>query len=193
MTKVRFKSPIGGFSGAMDGMVFADNGERTVAYIRKQRKGEKSEAEMARDQKWAEARGYAQSVMESNPELWEFYQQVGKERKTSPFALAVGDYLKPPSFRSLDLRYYHGQVGDPIQILAVDNLGLASVEVSIERQDGGSVEKGMAVELAARTGFWAFKATQPVDPGTGLFIEVVGVDHAGHEVRLTESPVVGAG
>jgi hypothetical protein len=50
--KVRFKGPIGGFSGAMDGMVFADNGERTVAYIRKERKGKKSEEELARDENW---------------------------------------------------------------------------------------------------------------------------------------------
>jgi hypothetical protein len=191
MTKVRFKGPIGGFSGAMDGMVFADNGERTVAYIRKERKGEKSEAELERDDNWAEARAYASSVKESNPDLWDLYRQVGRERKVSPFALAVGDYLKPPSFRSLDLRNYRGQVGDPIQIHAVDNIGLASVEVSIDRQDGSGVEKGMAVEMGARTGFWAFKATQPVDLGTGIFIEVVGLDHAGHEVRMTEGPVVG--
>ena len=33
MTKVRFKGPIGGFSGAMDGMVFADNGERYFSML----------------------------------------------------------------------------------------------------------------------------------------------------------------
>jgi hypothetical protein len=113
MTKVRCKGPIGGFSGSMDGMVFADNGERTVAYIRKERKGEKSEAELERDENWAEARAYANSVKASNPELWELYRQVGRERKVSPFALAVGDYLKPPALRPLNLKDYKGQVGDP--------------------------------------------------------------------------------
>lgn len=112
MTKVRCKGPIGGFSGSMDGMVFADNGERTVAYIRKERKGEKSEAELERDENWAEARAYANSVKASNPELWELYRQVGRERKVSPFALAVGDYLKPPALRPLNLKDYKGQVGD---------------------------------------------------------------------------------
>ena len=191
MTKVRFKGPIGGFSGAMDGMVFADNGERCVAYIRKGRKGEKSEAELERDENWAEARAYANSVKASNPDLWELYQQVGKERKVSPFALAVGDYLKPPTFRSLDLKDYKGQVGDPIQIHCVDNIGLASLEVSIDRQDGTGVEKGRAVELGTRTGFWAYTATQPVALGTSLVIEVVGEDHAGHRAGMTETRVVG--
>jgi len=193
MTKVRFKGPIGGFSGAMDGMVFADNGERTVAYIRKERKGEKSEAELERDENWAEARAYANSVKASNPDLWELYRQVGKERKVSPCALAIGDYLKPPSFRPLDLKDYKGQVGDPIQIHAVDNIGLASVEVSIDRQDGTELEKGVAVELGTRTGFWVYTATQPVTLGTDVFIEVVGLDYAGHRVKMTENPVVGEG
>ena len=193
MTRVRFKGPIGGFSGAMDGMVFADNGEQTFAYIRKPRKGEKSEAELERVENWAEARAYANSVKASNPELWALYQKVGKERKVSPFALAVGDYLKTPSFKPLDLKGYKGEVGNPIQIRAMDNIGLASVEVSIDMQDGTDVEKGMAVELGERTGFWVYTATQTVALGTDVFIEVVGVDYAGHRVKMTENPIVGEG
>lgn len=193
MTKVRFVGPIGGFSGAMDGMVFADNGERTVAYIKKERKSEKSQAELERDANWAEARAYASSVKESNAALWALYKLVGKERKISPFALAIGDYLKVPSFKPLDLKDYKGRVGDPIQIHALDNMGLVSVEVLIEKQDGTDVEKGMAVEMGARTGFWVYTATQPLPRGTDIFVEVVGIDHAGHRANLTENPAVGEG
>jgi hypothetical protein len=112
-------------------MVFADNGERTVAYIRKPRKGEKSEAEQRRDDNWAEARAYASSVKARNPALWELYSQVGKERKISPFALAIGDYLKLPTFKPLDLKDYKGQVGDPIQFHGKDDMGLVSVGESL--------------------------------------------------------------
>ncbi len=191
MTKVRFKGPIGGFSGAMDGMVFADDGERTVAYIKKPRKGEKSEAEQARDDRMAEARAYATSVKIEDPELWAFYRQLGKARKISPRALAVGDFLNVPFFKPLDLTNYKGLVGDKIKIHCKDDIGLVSVEVSIEKQDGTDVEKGMAVALDVREGFWIYKATQPVPPGTDVFIEVVGLDHAGHRIKLTENPVVG--
>jgi hypothetical protein len=193
MTKVRFKGPIGGFSGSMAGMVFADNGDKTVAYIREERKGEKSEAEQRRDDRMAEARAYAKSTKTNNPELWAIYQRVGKQRKISPQALAVGDFLNEPVFRPLDLKNYFGKVGDPIKIHCKDDIGLVSVEVSIEKQDGTDVEKGMAAELDAREGFWVYTATQAVPKGSDIFIEVTGLDHAGHRVTLTENPVVGEG
>jgi hypothetical protein len=174
----------------MDGMVFADNGERTVAYIKKPRKSEKSEAEQARDDRMAEARAYASSVKTEDPELWAFYRQLGKPKKISPRAIAVKDFMKVPFFKPLDLTNYKGQVGDPIKIHCKDDIGLVSVEVSIEKQDGTDVEKGMAVALDAREGFWIYKATQPVPLDTDIFIEVVGLDHAGHRIKMTENPVV---
>lgn len=191
MTKVRFKGPIGGFSGAMDGMVFADDGERTVAYIRRARKGEKSEAEQERDDRWTEARGYATFVKEGDPEKWALYQKAGRERKVSPFALAVADYLNLPSFKPLDLKDYRGEVGSVIQIHARDNMGLASVEVSIDNVDGTGIEKGQAVERGARSGLWVYTVSQPVSLGTNVFIEVAGVDHAGNRVSMTHDLVVG--
>jgi len=193
MPKVRFKGAIAGMSGSMEGMVFTDNGLRTVAYIKKPRTSEKSEAELARDYRMAEARTYAKTVKTENPELWALYKQVAKPKKISPQAIAVGDFLNLPSFSPLDLSNYFGRVGDPIKIHAWDDIGLVSVEVSIDRQDGTDVEKGLAAELDAREGFWLYKATQPVALGADVFIEVVGLDHAGHRIKLIENPVVGEG
>ena len=193
MAKIRLKGAVAGISGTIDGMVFADNGERTIAYVRKPRTSEKSEAELARDYRMAEARAYAKTVKTDNPELWALYKQVGKPRKISPQAIAVGDFLNVPYFSPLDLVNYKGQVGNPIKIHCKDDIGLVSVEISIDLQDGTDVEKGMAAELDAREGFWVYKATQPVPLGTDIFIEVVGLDHAGHRIKLTENPVVGEG
>lgn len=193
MPKVRFKGPIGGLSGSMDGMVFADNGDRTIAYIKKPRTSEKSEAELKRDYRMAEARAYAKTVKTENPELWELYRQVAKPRKISPQAIAIADFMNVPQFSPLDLINYQGRVGDPIKIHCKDDIGLVSVEISIDRQDGTDVEKGMAAELDASEGFWVYKATQPVPLGTDIFIEVVGLDHAGHRIKMTENPVVGEG
>jgi hypothetical protein len=191
MAKVRFTGPIGGLSGSIDGMVFADNGLRTVAYIRKPKTGEKSEAEQRRDDLMAEARAYATSVKNDNPELWAFYKQLAKPKKISPRSVAVKDFLNVPFFKPLDLTNYNGQVGDPIKIHCKDDIGLVSVEVSIDRQDGTDVENGMAAVLDAREGFWIYRATQPVPRGTDIFIELVGLDHAGHRIKLTENPIVG--
>src|SRR5512139_172040 len=101
MAKIRFKGPIGGMSGSVDGMVFADNGVRTVAYVRKPRTGEKSEAELRRDYLMAEARAYATTVKNEDPELWALYKQVGKPKKISPQAIAIKDFMNVPFFRPL--------------------------------------------------------------------------------------------
>lgn len=190
MTKVRFVGPIGGFSGAMDEMVFADHGTHTVAYMKKKKKGELSEAELLRDERWKAARAYAKSAM-ADPVKWEIYKTVGKEKNCPAFALAVGDYLNTPTLNPLDLDGYKGRVGNPIRIRALDDVGLASVAVSIEQADGTGIEQGMAVEMGPHTGFWVYTATQPVAYGSNIFIEVVGVDYAGHRVKLTENPIVG--
>ena len=144
MAKIRLKGPVGGISGTIDGVVFADNGLRTIAYVKKPRTSEKSEAEQRRDDRMAEARAYATTVKAENPELWAFYKKVGKPKKITPRAIAIKDFMNVPFFRPLDLSNYKGQVGDPIKIHCVDDIGLVSVEVSIDRQDGSDVEKGMA-------------------------------------------------
>jgi hypothetical protein len=190
MTKVRFVGPIGGFSGAMDDMVFADHGEYTVSYMKKKRKGEPSEAQQNWNERWDEAQAYAKWVKE-DPAKWEFYKMVAKEKKKPVHALAVSDYLTRPSFDPLDLREYKGQVGNQIKIRAFDAVGLVSCEVAIYSVEGPEIERGLAVEMGTRSGFWLYTATQPVALGADVFIEVVGVDYAGKRAKRTENPIVG--
>src|SRR5512139_2446877 len=56
---------------------------------------------------------------------------------------------------ALDLQMYRGRVGDPIRILAKDDVGLISVEVRIDKQDGTDVERGVAVESGVRLDFFS--------------------------------------
>ena len=120
----------------MDEMVFVTRNGKTIAYVKKKKKkGEPSEAQQKRDDKWALAQAYARSAM-ADPVKWELYKTVAKEKKTTPFILAENDYRNAPSFRPLDLQMYRGRVGDPITILAKDDVGLISVEVKIENRMG---------------------------------------------------------
>ena len=189
MTKVRFHGPIAGFSGAMGEIVFADQGKRTVAYMKTHYAP--SEAQVNWQERWKEAAAYAKSVM-GDPAKREFYQVIALEKDIPLFALAMGDFLNLPSFESLDYEQYQGKVGDPILIRAKDDKGLASVEVTLRKTDGALIEKGMAVESGLRSGYWVYTATQAVVAGTDIFIEAVGMDHAGQKATITENPVVGA-
>jgi hypothetical protein len=189
MTKVRFHGPIAGFSGAMGEMVFADQGKRTVAYMKKHR--EPSEAQVSWYERWKEAAAYAKSVM-GDAAKREFYSTIAAEKDIPLFALAMGDYLNEPSFKPLELDQYRGEVGNPILIRAGDDIGLVSVEVALSNVDGSEIEKGMAVESGLRSGYWVYTATQAVPLSTDIFIEVVGIDHIGRKVKITENPIVGA-
>jgi hypothetical protein len=48
-----------------------------------------------------------------------------------------------------------------------------------------------AIEDGIRTSYWTYTATKPVAIGAGIFIEVVGMDHADTEAKITENPTVG--
>lgn len=192
MTKVRFHGPVAGFSGAMGEMVFADNEakNRTVAYMKKHYPP--TEAQVNHRARFAECAQRAEALLSTDPAANAFYTAIAMEKDSTAQIVALTDFLVLPSFKPLNLTKYQGRVGDKITIRAVDDIGLADVDVKIVAQDGMLIEQGKATEDGSLTGYWTYTATQPVALGADIFIEVKGVDHAGNEAQLTESPTVGA-
>jgi hypothetical protein len=190
MTKVRFHGPIAGFSGAMGEMVFADirAKNKTVAYMKKHYPP--TELQLSQRTRFKEAALHAKAALE-NPGLRAFYETIAEQRDSNSYAVALTDFLVTPSFKPLDLRKYKGQIGDIITILAVDDIGMANVNVDISAQDGTPIEAGPAVEDGIRTGYWIYTATRQVALGSGVFIDISGCDHAGTKALLTENSNVG--
>jgi hypothetical protein len=191
MTKVRFHGPVAGFSGAMGEMVFADQEakNRTVAYMKTHYAP--SQAQIDHRERFKEAALHAKAAL-ANPATREFYDTIAKERGSTIQAVALADFLIEPSIKPLDLSEYKGRVGDTILIRAVDDIGLADVDVELTAIDGTNIEKGKAVENGIRSGYWTYTATKPVALGSDIFIKVVGVDHARTKAQITENPIVGA-
>ena len=190
MTKVRFHGPVAGFSGAMGEMVFADNEakNRTVAYMKKHLPP--TEAQLEHRAHFTESVRRAVAALE-DPARRAFYEAIAAERDVTAHLVALTDYLVAPSFKPLNLTDYKGQVGDPIVIRAVDDIGLADVKVTLTANDGRQIETGRAVEDGIRSGTWIYRATAAVPLGADIFIELVGYDHAGQRTQHTESPRVG--
>ena len=191
MTKVRFSGPIAGFSGEMDGMVFADRKKknRTVAYLKKHY--DPTEGQLNVQARFKEAAIYAKAAL-SNPSKRAFYQAIAEKRDESAHFVALTDFLVVPKFKPLDLSKYKGRAGDRITIRAVDDIGLADLIVTITANDGTQIETGFGVEEGLHSGKWIYTATASVPLGMDIFIELVGFDHAGNEAKHTESPKVGA-
>ena len=190
MTKVRFIGPIGGFSGEMDGMVFADHKKknRTVAYLKKHH--DPTEGQLNVQARFKEAALYAKTAL-SNPSKRALYQAIAEQRDETAHLIALTDFLVVPEFKPLDLSEYKGQAGDRITIRAKDDIGLADLIVTITANDGTQIETGFAVEEGLQSGKWTYTATASVALGSDIFIELVGFDHARNKAQRTESPRVG--
>lgn len=190
MSEVDLNPTVDGYRGSIGRLVFRKYKGRTIVGKKPVRTREQSLEELARQERFKEAVAYAKSVL-ADPAAREFYQPIALHRDISVYNAALGDFLKLPAIKPLNLANYKGQVGDTIAIRAIDDIGLADLEVSIVAQDGTPIEQGKAVEIGERSGKWTYTATAQVALGADVFIEVKGIDHAGNETQITENPTVG--
>jgi len=191
MSDVELNPTVDGYRGSIGRLVFKKYKGRTIVAKRPVRTKEPGPAELAAQENFRDAVAYAKSVL-ADPAARAFYQPIALQRDISVYALAMGDFLKVPTIKPLNLTKYTGKVGDIIQIRVVDNIGLADLDVNIVAQDGTPIERGKAVETGTGSGKWIYTATAQVALGSDIFIELKGLDHAGHEVQITENPTVGA-
>jgi hypothetical protein len=190
MSDVELNETINGYRGSIGKLVFKKYKGRTIVG-RKAKSGKPpTEKQLAQRADFADAAAFARTV-DANPALVAFYAPIAEQRDLEIRAVAMGDYLKKPTIKPLDLSTYKGQIGDVIMIRATDDIGLAELNVKIVAQDGTPIESGQAVEEGARSGKWLYTATRSVPMGSDIFVEVIGVDHAGNKAQITENPTVG--
>ena len=190
MSDVELNETINGYRGSIGKLVFKKYKGRTIVARKSVTSKPPTAGQLAQRQEFAEAAAFVKTVF-ANPALLAFYEPIAKQRDLTVRAVAMGDYLKKPTIKPLYLSKYNGQIGDVIEIRVTDDIGLADLEVTIDRQDGTLIESGKAIEEGQRSGKWIYMATASAAYGSDVFIEVVGVDHAGNEVKLTENPTVG--
>ena len=71
-----------------------------------------------------------------------FYQPIAKQREVTVRVVAMGDYMRKPTIKPLDLSNYKARIGDMIKIRAIDDIGFAHLNVEIVAQDGTHSEEG---------------------------------------------------
>ena len=126
---------------------------------------------------------YARSVM-ADALRRPIYEAVAKEKKIPVFALAIGDYFKPPIVHLIDLDNYHGKIGDKIRFSASDDVQVMSARVEIRLPNGTLVEQGVAVEVNKE---WFYTATTALAVGAAVKIHVFAKDRPGHEGELEKA------
>lgn len=189
MSDVELNETINGYRGAIGKLIFKKYRGRIIICRKGVITKPPTEAQLASRADFTEASEFAKSV-KANPALLAFYEPIARQRELTVRVVAMGDYLKKPAIKPLDLSTYKGQIGDVIEIRATDDLGLAELNVSIVAQDGTPIESGRAVEEGERSGKWLYTATKSVAIGSDVFIEVKSCDHAGNKAQITENLTV---
>jgi hypothetical protein len=137
---------------------------------------EPSVAQVDTRKRFAKASAYAKAALKS-PTARAYYTAAAKAKQTGLFAVAAGDYLKSPTVDEINLDEYKGLVGDKLTILALDDVGVTSIDVAIRVADGSYIEQGPASNA---DGPWVYTATTQLPPGQQVTIEAFAKDRPGN-------------
>jgi hypothetical protein len=160
------------------------DGESILALSPTKRKSPYSEAELGVQERFLQARDYANYV-QLKPDLLALYEQAAEEAgKPSAYALARDDWFKPPKVTALQLHDYNGQTGSIVKFITRDELGVVKAVVNIcDEEEGTLIEQGLAVEEVEGSGHWLYTATIQAPSGRSVIVEVEAYDHPGNKGR----------
>jgi hypothetical protein len=191
MTKARLHPSLLEFKGAMGDMVFKKRGKKTYVSIKSTGStADPSEAQVAQRKYFKKAVNYVKTVL-ADEGARAFYEDLAQKRETTLRAVCMCDFLSMPTMDDLDLSKYQGKVGDKILITTYDKVGVSTVDVSLKKMDGTTIEQGQAVEQGDGSGNWEYVATVPVPAGTDIFIKAEAYDRPGHRTVVSANPTVG--
>jgi spore germination protein GerM len=168
-----------GLSGKIgDLLIFRQKDGQTIVAKIPQTKNDPSEKQLAQRRQFQKAVLYAKAAV-ADREMAAQYAAKAKQKKRTPFLVAVADFLRAPDITHIDLTGYTGQVSDIILIEVSDDFAVKQVSVTITNADGLLLEHGNAVQSAV--GYqWIYTATQANDNLDGDRIVIRAYDTAGN-------------
>jgi hypothetical protein len=174
---------VGTLSGRVDDFVYRQTLHGVVVARRPRpkaapRKQKKSSAQKDQQERFSCANLYARHVLE-DPLARRAYERLAKERNRRFDRMVAGDYLTPPVIEHIELAGYHGRAGEPIRVLAWDDVEVVSVEVQIHTTGGTLVEKGQARSVH---GVWNYAASADAPANEYLIITVTARDRPDNAV-----------
>ena len=154
---------------------------RVVVTNRPKRKmGKPSDKQSAVQDKFLAASQYANQEIELE-ESKALYATGITPRKRSAYMVALTDYLSAPKVSSIETLDYHGAIGDPIVVHAIDDFRVTKVTIVITNAAGAIIEQGEVVPDRQRVILWDYKATATNPAVTGTKIRVVAYDRPGNK------------
>ena len=125
---------------------------------------------------------YARGVQDDPEILAEYSQKASGNR--AAYHVAVGDCLKPPEIRNIDISGFHGHEGDKILVTAVDNFKVVRVQVEIATEEGRILEAGDAAPTADPE-IWAYTVGAEYESTRGLVARAFAWDRPENKAEGT--------
>jgi hypothetical protein len=136
--------------------------------------------------KFTAAAAYANSVLQDAVMKPLYEARIGGTNYTAR-AVAMSDYLTPPTVESIDLSKYKGAVNDVISVTAIDDFKVTKVEVVILSAAGQQLEAGNAVQDKFDGTKWRYTATVANASLAGTQVSVTAYDTPGNEGTLSKA------
>ena len=158
-------------------IVFRQRGDKTfVARYPRPRNPQlkATQKQLKQRSKFQEAVLYAKTAI-ANPTQKAIYQAHHKVKRKlmTAFNVAIADYLNPPVVHRIDTSNYHGNIGDKIYFIILDNFSVQAVKVALHQSGGTLIEQGEAVKEGM---LYVYTATAAQSSITGSTLTVTVTD-----------------
>lgn len=164
-----------GYTGRLGQWTFYRRNGRLVTRRVSTSRAEATEAQLEVQRQFRLAAAYARSVSE-DPLLRTRYETLAASRKTSIRQVAMADALRIPVVDAIDLEGFKGMAGNPIRVIAFDDVDVMDVSIEIRAADGAVLEQGAAT---LDGGKWVYATTVAHPAGTPVTITATAVDRPG--------------
>ena len=121
----------------------------------------------------------------ANEESKALYAKGISKTMTTPYLVAMTDYMLPPKVHEIDALGYKGNVGDAIVVKATDDFEVTSVNIQILDASGAVIEEGETALDQQRVNLWVYKATVANPSRTGTTIKATAYDRPGNKGTLS--------
>ncbi|MBI4307639.1 MAG: hypothetical protein HY684_02415 [Chloroflexi bacterium] len=177
-------------SGQVGDLVFKHYGDRVVITKKPDMsRVTPSRAQETHRERFARAVAYSRRVL-TDPEARAAYEVPARAAGKSVYGMTISDFFHPPSVDAVDLSLYTGVPGDPIPVIARDDVQVRRVTVSICTEDGTQIEAGEAVRVDGDAR-WAYATTVAVAAGATVRVTATATDLPGGEGDLEQVWTVG--
>ncbi len=191
MARIVYNPGIETISGGVGGFVYRQHKDGALTVAKRPLSDPDripTEAQAQHQQLFKEASARYERLME-DASIRQAYEQIrtGRGPTSRLRALVMGEIMKAPEIRTVDLSHYTGAVGDQIRIVAGDSVGVLRLTLTVHDTTSGedleTAEKLLADKITG-TVEWLYTATAALpDESLHHIVDIVvkAYDLAGNE------------